>query len=361
MSLFPAVLPFSFPYRLSLMEFLGFSLRNNLFVAPMAGVTDRPFRQLCKKMGAGLAVSEMVTSNSLLYGSAKTQRRANHQGEVAPIAVQIAGSQPQMMADAARHNVERGAQIIDINMGCPAKKICNVMAGSALLRDEALVGRILDAVVRAIPETPVTLKIRTGWDQGSRNALNILKIAENAGIRALALHGRTRACGYSGQAEYETIAAVRAAARIPVIANGDITSPEKAKQVQEATSADALMVGRAAQGRPWLFREIEHFLKTGERLPAPKVCEIHDILLAHLDDLYDFYGVETGVRVARKHISWYTRGLAGSAAFRHAMNQLPDVAGQRQAVNDFFFGLAEKHEHLDELQENDNDREGSAS
>ena len=327
----------------------------------MAGVTDRPFRQLCKKMGAGLAVSEMVTSNSLLYGSAKTQRRANHQGEVAPIDVQIAGSQPQMMADAARHNVERGAQIIDINMGCPAKKICNVMAGSALLRDEALVGRILDAVVRAIPETPVTLKIRTGWDQGSRNALNILKIAENAGIRALALHGRTRACGYSGQAEYETIAAVRAAARIPVIANGDITTPEKARQVLDTTGADALMIGRAAQGRPWLFREIEHFLKTGERLPAPKVCEIHDILLAHLDDLYDFYGVETGVRVARKHISWYTRGLAGSAAFRHAMNQLPDVAGQRQAVNDFFFGLAEKHEHLDELQENDNDREGSAS
>ena len=343
------------------MEFLGFSLRNNLFVAPMAGVTDRPFRQLCKKMGAGLAVSEMVTSNSLLYGSAKTQRRANHQGEVAPIAVQIAGSQPQMMADAARHNVERGAQIIDINMGCPAKKICNVMAGSALLRDEALVGRILDAVVRAIPETPVTLKIRTGWDQGSRNALNILKIAENAGIRALALHGRTRACGYSGQAEYDTIAAVKAAARIPVIANGDITTPEKARQVLDTTGADALMIGRAAQGRPWLFREIEHFLKTGERLPAPKVCEIHDILLAHLDDLYDFYGVETGVRVARKHISWYTRGLAGSAAFRHAMNQLPDVAGQRQAVNDFFFGLAEKHEHLDELQENDNDREGSAS
>ena len=361
MSLFPAVLPFSFPYRLSLMEFLGFSLRNNLFVAPMAGVTDRPFRQLCKKMGAGLAVSEMVTSNSLLYGSAKTQRRANHQGEVAPIAVQIAGSQPQMMADAARHNVERGAQIIDINMGCPAKKICNVMAGSALLRDEALVGRILDAVVRAIPETPVTLKIRTGWDQGSRNALNILKIAENAGIRALALHGRTRACGYSGQAEYDTIASVKAAARIPVIANGDITTPEKARQVLDTTGADALMIGRAAQGRPWLFREIEHFLKTGERLPAPKVSEIHDILLAHLDDLYDFYGVETGVRVARKHISWYTRGLAGSAAFRHAMNQLPDVAGQRQAVNDFFFGLAEKHEHLDELQENDNDREGSAS
>ena len=340
------------------MEFLGFTLRNNLFVAPMAGVTDRPFRQLCKKMGAGLAVSEMVTSNSLLYGSAKTQRRANHQGEVSPIVVQIAGSQPAMMAEAARHNVERGAQIIDINMGCPAKKICNVMAGSALLRDEPLVGRILEAVVKAIPETPVTLKIRTGWDQSSRNALAVLKIAEQSGIRALALHGRTRACGYRGQAEYETIAAVKAAARIPVIANGDIGSPEKARQVLAATNADALMIGRAAQGRPWLFREIEHFLNTGERLPSPRVAEIHTILLAHLEDLYDFYGAESGVRVARKHISWYTKGLAGSAAFRHAMNQLPDVAGQRQAVNDFFLGLAEKNELLDELRENDNDSEG---
>ena len=340
------------------MEFLGFTLRNNLFVAPMAGVTDRPFRQLCKKMGAGLAVSEMVTSNSLLYGSAKTQRRANHQGEVSPIVVQIAGSQPSMMAEAARHNVERGAQIIDINMGCPAKKICNVMAGSALLRDEPLVGRILEAVVKAIPETPVTLKIRTGWDQSSRNALAVLKIAEQSGIRALALHGRTRACGYRGQAEYETIAAVKAAARIPVIANGDIGSPEKARQVLAATNADALMIGRAAQGRPWLFREIEHFLNTGERLPSPRVAEIHTILLAHLEDLYDFYGAESGVRVARKHISWYTKGLAGSAAFRHAMNQLPDVAGQRQAVNDFFLGLAEKNELLDELRENDNDSEG---
>ena len=296
------------------MEFLGFTLRNNLFVAPMAGVTDRPFRQLCKKMGAGLAVSEMVTSNSLLYGSAKTQRRANHDGEVEPISVQIAGSIPEMMADAARHNVARGAQIIDINMGCPAKKICNVMAGSALLKDEPLVGRILEAVVKAVPETPVTLKIRTGWDKTNRNALAILKIAEQSGIRALAMHGRTRACGYTGHAEYETIAAVKAEARIPIIANGDITSPEKAKHVQEATGADALMIGRAAQGRPWLFREIEHYLKTGTHLMPPRVAEIHEILLAHLEDLYDFYGVDTGVRVARKHISWYTRGLVGSAA-----------------------------------------------
>jgi tRNA-dihydrouridine synthase B len=342
------------------MDFLGFSLRNNLFVAPMAGVTDRPFRQLCKKMGAGLAVSEMVTSNSLLYGSAKTQRRANHQGEVEPIAVQIAGSDPAMMAQAARHNVERGAQIIDINMGCPAKKICNVMAGSALLRDEPLVGRILAAVVAAVPETPVTLKIRTGWDKSNRNALAILKIAEQSGIRALAMHGRTRACGYTGDAEYETIAAVKREATIPIVANGDITSPEKARLVLAATGADALMIGRAAQGRPWLFREIEHFLATGTHLMPPRVAEIHQILLAHLEDLYDFYGVDTGVRVARKHISWYTRGLSGSAAFRHAMNQLPDVATQRQAVNDFFVALAEQHEHLNYSQ-TENNNEGLAA
>jgi tRNA-dihydrouridine synthase B len=328
------------------MDFVGFTLRNNLFVAPMAGVTDRPFRQLCKKMGAGLAVSEMVTSNSLLYGSAKTQRRANHEGEVAPISVQIAGSIPSMMADAARHNIERGAQIIDINMGCPAKKICNVMAGSALLKNEVLVGRILEAVVNAVPGTPVTLKIRTGWDKSSRNALNILKIAEQSGVRALALHGRTRACGYSGQAEYETIAAVKSEAHITIIANGDIDSPEKAKFVLDTTGADALMIGRAAQGRPWLFREIEHFLKTGTHLMPPRVTEIHEVLMAHLEDLYLFYGIETGVRVARKHISWYTKGLVGSAAFRHRMNQLPSSELQGQAVNDFFSDLAEQHEHL---------------
>ena len=312
----------------------------------MAGVTDRPFRQLCKKMGAGLAVSEMVTSNSLLYGSAKTQRRANHDGEVEPISVQIAGSDPKMMADAARHNVDRGAQIIDINMGCPAKKICNVMAGSALLKDEPLVGRILESVVRAVPDTPVTLKIRTGWDKTSRNALIILKIAEQSGIRALAMHGRTRACGYTGQAEYETIAAVKAEARLPIIANGDITTPEKARLVLDLTGADAVMIGRAAQGRPWLFREIEHYLATGTHLPPPRVAEIHAVLIEHLEDLYDFYGIETGVRVARKHISWYTRGLIGSAAFRHMMNQLPTVELQRQAVDAFFFGLAETNEHL---------------
>lgn len=328
------------------MEFLGFTLRNNLFVAPMAGVTDRPFRQLCKRLGAGLAVSEMVTSNSLLYGSAKTRRRADHEGEVAPISVQIAGADPAMMADAARYNVDRGAQIIDINMGCPAKKICNVMAGSALLRDELLVGRILTAVVDAVAPTPVTLKIRTGWDTGNRNALNILRVAEQSGVRALAMHGRTRACGYAGHAEYETMSAVKAVARIPLIANGDIDSPEKAKSVLETTRADALMIGRAAQGRPWLFREIEHFLRTGNHLPPPRVSEIHGVLLGHLEDLYRFYGHETGVRVARKHISWYTKGLVGSAAFRHMMSQLPTIDRQRQAVNDFFLALAEDNEHL---------------
>jgi tRNA-dihydrouridine synthase B len=327
------------------MRFAGFTLRNNLFVAPMAGVTDRPFRQLCKRMGAGLAVSEMVTSNSLLYGSAKTMRRANHEGEVAPISVQIAGADPRMMADAARYNADHGAQIIDINMGCPAKKVCNVMAGSALLRNELLVARILDAVVGAV-SLPVTLKIRTGWDKANRNALAILNIAEGAGIRALAIHGRTRACAYTGNAEYDTIAAVKAAARIPIVANGDITSPEKARQVLDHTGADALMIGRAAQGRPWIFREIEHFLATGEKLPAPRVAEIHLVLRAHLVELYDFYGVDTGVGVARKHISWYTRGLAGSAHFRHAMNQLPTVDAQVAAVDEYFLGLAAQNDRL---------------
>lgn len=313
-----------------------YSLKNNLIVAPMAGVTDRPFRQLCKKLGAGMAVSEMVTSNSLLYGSSKTRRRANHEGEVEPKSVQIAGADPAMMAEAARHNVERGAQIIDINMGCPAKKVCNVMAGSALLQNESLVGEILDAVVKAVPEVPVTLKIRTGWDREHRNALNVLKIAENAGIQALAIHGRTRACGYTGDAEYDTIKAVKGEAKIPVIANGDITTPEKARFVLEYTGADAVMIGRAAQGRPWIFREIDHFLKTGTHLPPPEVSEIHQVLKAHLEDLYAFYGDLTGLRVARKHISWYTKGLVNASGFRHRMNQLESVNEQLAAVDEFF-------------------------
>jgi len=305
----------------------------------MAGVTDRPFRQLCKSMGAGMAVSEMVSSNSLLWGSEKTRRRANHEGEVDPISVQIAGADPGMMAEAARYNVAQGAQIIDINMGCPAKKICNVMAGSALLTDESLVGRILDAVVGAV-SVPVTLKIRTGWDTQHKNAVSVARIAERAGVQALAIHGRTRACAYTGHAEYDTIAAVKAAVSIPVIANGDITTPEKARQVLEHTGADAVMIGRAAQGRPWIFREINHYLATGDYLPLPEVAEIHRVLTKHLHELYDFYGEYSGVRVARKHISWYTKGLAGSATFRHAMNQLPTADQQLSAVNEFFSELA---------------------
>ena len=323
------------------MQFAGFTLRNNLFVAPMAGVTDRPFRQLCKKLGAGVAVSEMVTSNSLLYGSEKTQRRANHEGEVDPISVQIAGADPAMMAEAARHNADRGAQIIDINMGCPAKKVCNVMAGSALMQDEALVARILNAVVKAVPHTPVTLKFRTGWNQDNRNAPVIARIAEDCGIQAIAIHGRTRADQYRGDAEYDTIAHVKTLVRIPVIANGDITTPQKARQVLEYTGADGIMIGRAAQGRPWIFREIEHFLATGEELLPPLVSEIHQVCREHLNDLYGFYGDERGVKIARKHISWYTKGLVGSAAFRRTMNQIPDIPAQLAAVDEFFGHLAE--------------------
>lgn len=311
----------------------------------MAGVTDRPFRQLCKKMGAGLAVSEMVTSNSLLYGSEKTRRRANHEGEVDPISVQIAGADPAMMAEAAKHNVDNGAQIIDINMGCPAKKICNVMAGSALLKDEPLVAKILKAVVNAV-DVPVTLKIRTGWDKDNRNAIQIAKMAEDIGIQALAMHGRTRACLYKGDAEYDTIAAVKQAVHIPLIANGDITTPEKAKYVLDYTGADAVMIGRAAQGRPWIFREIEHYLATGSHMLPPTVDEIHTVMLEHLHDLYEFYGELTGMRVARKHISWYTKGLSGSAAFRHHMNTLQTTELQLQAISDFFAELRTKNERL---------------
>ena len=332
------------------MQIGPYQLKNNLIVAPMAGVTDRPFRQLCKTMGAGMAVSEMVASNSLLWGSEKTRRRANHDGEVDPISVQIAGADPQMLADAARYNVDQGAQIIDINMGCPAKKVCNVMAGSALLKDEPLVGRILDAVVGAV-HVPVTLKIRTGWDRLNRNAIKVAKTAEQAGVKALAIHGRTRACGFSGDAEYDTIAAVKAELRIPVIANGDISTPEKVKAVLEHTRADAVMIGRAAQGRPWMFREIQHYLETGKHLPPPEVTEIHRVLLAHLNDLYQFYGEYTGVRVARKHISWYTKGLTGSAAFRHAMNQLETSAEQVAAINEFFAQFADRGRRLTYVEE----------
>jgi len=324
-------------------------LKNRLIVAPMAGVTDRPFRQLCKKMGAGLAVSEMVSSNSLLWGSKKTERRANHEGEVSPISVQIAGADPLMLADAARYNAEKGAEIIDINMGCPAKKICNVMAGSALLQNEKLVGKILDAVVKSV-EIPVTLKIRTGWDKQHKNALAIAHIAEDSGIQALAIHGRTRACAYTGFAEYDTIAAVKAEVKIPIIANGDITTPQKADQVLAYTKADAIMIGRAAQGRPWIFREIDQYLQYKRELPSPKVTEIHQILIDHLYDLYDFYGEYSGVRIARKHISWYTKGLVGSAGFRHRMNQLQTSQQQVFETNLFFSELAEQGQRLNYIE-----------
>lgn len=320
-----------------------YTLKNNLVLAPMAGITDRPFRQLCKEMGAGMAVSEMVSSNSLLWGSEKTKRRADHAGETEPRSVQIMGADPQMMADAARFNVDNGAQIIDINMGCPAKKVCNVQAGSALLRDEMLVGRILDAVVAA-SEVPVTLKIRTGWDRDSKNGVAIGRIAESAGIQALAVHGRTRADGYKGDAEYETIAAIKAAIGIPVIANGDITTPEKARHVLEASGADAVMIGRAAQGRPWIFREIDHFLRTGERLPEPGLEEVRDILLGHLENLYAFYGEYTGIRMARKHISWYSKGQRHGAAFRQAVNRVDDAGAQLAMVKAFFAELIDNRE-----------------
>ncbi len=322
------------------MQIGPYILENKTIVAPMAGVTDRPFRQLCKKMGAAMAVSEMVTSDPRLYGTEKTQRRTNHEGEVQPVSAQIAGADPRMLAEAARHNVGTGAQIIDINMGCPAKKVCNVQAGSALLKDEALVGQILDAVVQAI-QVPVTLKIRTGWDGHSKNAVRIARIAESAGVMALTVHGRTRACGFAGEAEYDTIAAVKSAVSIPVIANGDIASPEKALAVLLATQADAIMIGRAAQGRPWIFREINHYLDTGRRVPAPTAEEIREVLTRHLEELYAFYGEHTGVRVARKHIGWYTKTLPGVEPFRLRINEKETGTGQLGEVNRLFDQMLE--------------------
>jgi tRNA-dihydrouridine synthase B len=320
-------------------------LSNRLIVAPMAGVTDRPFRKLCKRLGAGLAVSEMVASDPRLWGTIKSQRRTDHEGELEPIAVQIAGSDPLTMAEAARYNVERGAQIIDINMGCPAKKVCNVAAGSALMKDEPLVARILEAVVKAV-DVPVTLKMRTGWDCAHRNAPQLARLAQSAGVRALSIHGRTRACGFGGEAEYETIARVKADVAIPVIANGDIRSPRKAKQVLEQTGADAIMIGRAAQGRPWLFREIAHYLEHGKELPAPTAGEMRALLCEHLGELYAFYGEETGVRVARKHIAWYTAALPDAASFRQKVNQVIDAAEQLAAVEAFFGEVAGHDERL---------------
>jgi len=326
------------------------TLANRLFVAPMAGVTDRPFRQLCKQLGAGYAVSEMVASNALLWKSEKTQRRANHIGEFKPIAVQIAGADPAMMAAAAKMNVDHGAQIIDINMGCPAKKVCNVAAGSALLRDEPLVQQILEAVVNAVgvgPDAvPVTLKIRTGWDREHKNAIEIARIAENSGISMLTVHGRTRADLYLGEAEYETITAVKNSVDIPVVANGDINSPEKAVFVLESTGADAIMIGRAAQGRPWIFREINHYLETGGKLPTPEIKEIQKIMNAHLLDHYEFYGEHIGLRTARKHIGWYCNKLPGFALYQPLINNTDSATRQIQLVAEYFQQDAETHGKL---------------
>ncbi|WP_422911186.1 tRNA dihydrouridine synthase DusB [Pseudomonas sp. MAC6] len=316
-----------------------YTLPNSLILAPMAGVTDQPFRQLCKRMGAGLVVSEMVTSDVRLWNTRKSSLRMIHSGDPEPRSVQIAGGDPEMLAEAARRNVEMGAQIIDINMGCPAKKVCNKAAGSALLKDEQLVRDILQAVVAAV-DVPVTLKIRTGWDRENKNGINVAKIAEDAGIVALAVHGRTRADLYMGEAEYETIAAIKQSVSIPVLANGDIDSPQKAKAVLAATGADGLLIGRAAQGRPWIFREIEHYLQTGEQLQAPGLAEVERILLEHLTALHAFYGDVMGVRIARKHVSWYLATLPGAKEFRAQFNRLDSTDAQCANVREF---LSERH------------------
>jgi tRNA-dihydrouridine synthase B len=325
-----------------------FALANPLFVAPMAGVTDRPFRQLCKTLGAGYAVSEMVTSRRDLWNTLKTSRRANHEGEPGPIAVQIAGTEAQMMADAAVFNIDRGAQIIDINMGCPAKKVCNKWAGSALMQDEKLAMEIVQAVVNACAprNVPVTLKMRTGWCQAEKNAVVLARAAEAAGVQMVTVHGRTREQGYQGHAEYNTIAAVKAALSIPVVANGDITTPEKARDVLAATGADAVMIGRAAQGRPWIFREIAHFLATGTHLAPPLVSEVKRLLVDHLHDHYRLYDEFIGVRSARKHIGWYVRALPGGEDFRARMNLLEDSTAQVAAVEHFFDDLNETMDRI---------------
>ncbi len=327
------------------MQLGPFALPNRLFVAPMAGVTDRPFRMLCRQLGAGHAVSEMVTSRKDLWASLKTSRRADHTGEPGPIAVQIAGTDAAMMAEAAAYNIDRGAQIIDINMGCPAKKVCNKYAGSALMRDEPLALAIVQAVVAvAAPRgVPVTLKMRTGWCHAERNAVALARAAEDAGVAMLTVHGRTREQGYTGLAEYDTIAAVKAAVRVPVVANGDIDSPAKARQVLAATGADALMIGRAAMGRPWIFREIGHFLATGEHLPPPATQAVRQWLVDHLQQHYALYGELTGVRSARKHIGWAVRGLPGGEDFRRLMNTMDDTRQQVAGVSAYFEALADQH------------------
>jgi tRNA-dihydrouridine synthase B len=310
----------------------------NVILAPMAGVTDKPFRQLCKRLGAGLAMSEMTTSDPRFWGTRKSLQRMDHAGEPEPVGVQIAGTDPAAMAAAARHNVDQGAQLIDINMGCPAKKVCNAWAGSALMRDESLVARILEAVVNAV-DVPVTLKIRTGWDAQHRNAPAIARIAQESGIAALAVHGRSREQQYNGVAEYDTIAAIKAGLSIPVIANGDIDSPRKAAEVLRHTGCDAVMVGRAAQGRPWIFRGIAHYLATGELLPEPSLAEVRDVLLGHLQALHAFYGEEAGVRIARKHLGWYAKDRPENHSFRAVVNRAATATAQLRLTGDYFDAL----------------------
>ncbi len=323
-------------------------LANALFVAPMAGVTDRPFRQLCRRLGAGYAVSEMISSRADLWHTPKTTRRANHEGEPGPIAVQLAGTEPALMADAARYNIDCGAQIIDINMGCPAKKVCNQWAGSALMQDPLLALDIIEAVVSACAprSVPVTLKMRSGWSHAHKNAVALAVQAQGAGVQMITVHGRTREQGYSGQAEYDTVAAVKAAVSVPVVANGDIDSPEKASAVLAATGADALMIGRAAQGRPWIFREIAHFLASGSHLAPPLVAEVKQWALLHLQDHYQLYGEFLGVRSARKHIGWYVRSLPGGEEFRQQMNLIENCVSQAAAVADYFDRLAQRMERI---------------
>ncbi len=325
-----------------------YQLSNNLIVAPMAGVTDRPFRTLCKYFGAGHAVSEMMTADKTLRMSKKSLYRANFDGELAPISAQIAGSDPEELAEAARYQVANGAQIVDINMGCPAKKVCNKLAGSALLQDEDLVARILDTVVAAV-DVPVTLKTRLGYLNGQENILRVAQRAEQAGIAALALHGRTREDMYLNTARYELIKQVKQLLSIPVIANGDIDSPEKAKYVLDYTGADAIMIGRAAQGRPWIFREVAHYLKTGEYLAAPSIAEVKTVLLGHLAELYQFYGEYSGCRIARKHIAWYTKGLHSSNEFRQHMYQVENTAAQAQVVAQYFDQLLAQGEIMSDV------------
>ncbi|HEY0333792.1 MAG TPA: tRNA dihydrouridine synthase DusB [Stenotrophomonas sp.] len=310
----------------------------NVVLAPMAGVTDKPFRQLCKRLGAGLAASEMTISDPRFWNTRKSLHRMDHVGEPDPISVQIAGTEPRQLAEAARYNVDHGAQIIDINMGCPAKKVCNAWAGSALMRDEALVTRILSAVVAAV-EVPVTLKIRTGWDGDHRNGPTIARIAQDCGIAALAVHGRTRDQHYTGQAEYATIAQIKSELEIPVLANGDIDSPQKAAQVLRDTGVDAVMIGRAAQGRPWIFGEIAHYLRTGEVLPPPSLAFVRDTLLEHLRALHDFYGEPQGVRIARKHLGWYAKDHPESGSFRAVVNAAETPQSQLAITADYFDAL----------------------